>query len=392
MAADSIFLNISSSKAPFIFSDKSHGTFSNCFFQNVHMDGSELFDVSFGGAVTLRHCLFRNLTTAHEGLVDTTYNDYTALDPLNGVHDVYGDADMGDYDIKLEAAAEEDRRVYGADWIAVDETISDCLGGIEMWDAPLEYPLPPGCSAADVHARRAAVTAQAGRGPRRGAIAATPPGDADGRGGGRRGAAGMHAAGAGVHGVVSEGVGADVDSSFSYAEDYLVAVDGHEDYGGAERDAQEQGSARAPVDAPEEAGGNNAEPYGGSQARGEARRGVELSVESPWLVAVAEVRRYRSYRPNGTFLSVRWSRCVEWLPVELPTWISVIHAAAVLHGALMEYPALARRARQQLCMLPMREQPANGVLHGNPSKGRYRHHQRGRCAGAPPPEPHRPHP
>ena len=102
----------------------------------MHLPGSEVFDVSLGGAVTLLNCHFSNISTAG-GLVDTTFNDYllSASDhTYRGLHygdrsvdsAVYGADDHEAYDIALAPAPERAALAYGSDYVVVNETMGDC--------------------------------------------------------------------------------------------------------------------------------------------------------------------------------------------------------------------------------------------------------------------------
>eukprot|EP00892_Ulva_mutabilis_P008123 jgi/Ulvmu1/5683/UM024_0030.1 len=199
---DSIFLNAAGSTAPFLIAAKSHGTFSNCFFQNIHMSGAELFDVSFGGSVTLRAVRMRDTTLAAEGVVDTSANDYVEIDPSRGNFDMYGDADMGGRDIPLLPAPDADRTLYGAEWVVHDATISDCIGGIETWEPGVMHERPPGCTAATEAAQMQFFTA----GPPLGLPAAGMPAPV----------------GAGNAAGDEDGAGEGEHAYFAYVEDYVI--------------------------------------------------------------------------------------------------------------------------------------------------------------------------
>ena len=149
---------------PFLVASGAYATFSNCLFRNVHLPRTEVFDISHGGVITLLNCHFSNISTGN-GLVDTSYNDYSPFDSddryvyeypvlssLDGLERVvYGEDDHEAYDIALAPSPEAAEYAYGSDYIVVNETISDCL----FTQLSESSHVLPGCPEESVTERRA---------------------------------------------------------------------------------------------------------------------------------------------------------------------------------------------------------------------------------------------
>lgn len=153
---------------PFLFAFGTHATFKDCFFKDVVLPRSELFDVSHYGSVYLANCHFTNISTGpRAGLADTTYNDFHPLRPYavyivrgpNGFFNdyieeeyagYYGDLDHINYDFVLAPAPDSAAELYGSDYIIHNQSMSDCvavaLGGTEI--------VLPGCPEGSVNVRR----------------------------------------------------------------------------------------------------------------------------------------------------------------------------------------------------------------------------------------------
>eukprot|EP00892_Ulva_mutabilis_P008121 jgi/Ulvmu1/5681/UM024_0028.1 len=157
---DCVFDNLVGRDPPFLIASGTYATFRNCLFRSVSLHRSELFDVSFFGTVSLQSCYFSDVSSGN-GLVDTTYNDYVAVDYDNrlwyGDYDfrraVNGEEDHAGYDIALAPAPDAVAALYGADRVVVNETLSDCLAA-QFYDSDFVL---PGCPSDSVSVRRARV-------------------------------------------------------------------------------------------------------------------------------------------------------------------------------------------------------------------------------------------
>lgn len=146
LCTDSIFVNFAGSDPPFLVSSGAYATISNCFFRNVHLPRSELFDVSRGGAITLINCHFSNISIGN-GIADTTSDDYghwNFYDPYSQDYDYYyqyishSEPDKhGVQDIALAPAPAAATLAYGSDYVILNGTTSDCQY--------IEYRVLPGC-------------------------------------------------------------------------------------------------------------------------------------------------------------------------------------------------------------------------------------------------------
>eukprot|EP00892_Ulva_mutabilis_P008118 jgi/Ulvmu1/5679/UM024_0026.1 len=163
---DCIFVNLVGRDPPFLIASGTYATFRNCLFRSVSLPRSELFDVSFLGTVSLQSCYFSDMSSFN-GLVDTTYNDYTPYDgdynlryfdsdynSMSGFRSaINGDDDHAGYDIALASAPDAVAALYGTQFVVMNETLSDCLAAqFHASDFVL-----PGCPSESVSERRARV-------------------------------------------------------------------------------------------------------------------------------------------------------------------------------------------------------------------------------------------
>lgn len=293
-----MFVNIAAPVAPLLVADKSHATFSNCLFRTIHLPHSELLDLSGGGTATLRRCRFADFEAAL-GLVDTSFNDYTPLDAYNGNFDTYGGDDMP-YEVALAPAPEADRVRFGAEWVVWNDTVSDCLGGVKVWDDAVVRDVAPGCPAAagalrrDVFVGADPVPPPLPQGVAAGAAAAGATRD--------RGAGARQMAGSSHHVYAADYYVLDAyDYTGSDCCGDIDADDAISDGSGPEPGALGTGAGSAGGDAPAQAATEAAavplvDPPGPAAAVGgasvrvrEGLRGRGLSLEDPWLVAVQQV-------------------------------------------------------------------------------------------------------
>lgn len=100
-------MDLAGSNSPFLVTSGAYATFTNCFFCNVDLHRSAVFEVSMGGFVALFDCHFFDISTT-AGLVDveTTHNDYRSDYILNTYFNLYNDLGA---DLWVNAA------VYGQD-------------------------------------------------------------------------------------------------------------------------------------------------------------------------------------------------------------------------------------------------------------------------------------
>lgn len=133
---------------PFLLSQGTYATFQNCLFHSVRLPSTQLFDVSHLGTVALVDTLFVG-TTFPEGVVGTQAAESDPPSPnsrspgtddsLTETYDTYETYDDSLISPQATAAAElrlqfspastDDAARFGAEFVAVDETMSDCRGG-----------------------------------------------------------------------------------------------------------------------------------------------------------------------------------------------------------------------------------------------------------------------
>lgn len=267
-----MFLNIAAPSPPLLVAAKSHATFTNCLFRALHLPRSEVIDLSFGGSVTLRYCRFADVSAAR-GLVDTSSNDYQTLDEYNGNYDEYGQKDHA-YEIEQEPASVGDWQTFGAEWVVSNTTVSDCIGGVENWEDGIVRDLAPGCPVEAIARQRAKFTGH------------LPP------------AAGITRNETASVAVTARMPSVDPEARLDDVNpmDYYVFEDETHDYhsSGVEEGlaaAEETGnrSAAPPAEGPD-GGSASAAAMKHAQRTMEGRRGVELSLEDPWISNLMKVR------------------------------------------------------------------------------------------------------
>lgn len=140
-----MFCGVTAPQPPFLISQGTYATFSNCLFHSMHLPTTQLLDVSHFGTVALLDTLFAN-TTFPQGIVGTDAATLaTSPDPLppdgSTDYDAYGGAagpaaDAPEIAVAAEdltmwfsPASAEDAAHFGAQFVADDETVSDCRGG-----------------------------------------------------------------------------------------------------------------------------------------------------------------------------------------------------------------------------------------------------------------------
>lgn len=158
--ADTVFAGLMAPQPPFLVSQGTYVTFNNSIFHSVHISATQLLDVSHFGTVSLVDTLFAN-TSLPLGVVGTytaeakphagaeyaphapgvnSHADPSA--PPERSRRPQGDtatvspagADSGDgrdahLQIRFSPAPPEDVMHFGAEFVAHDETVSDCRGG-----------------------------------------------------------------------------------------------------------------------------------------------------------------------------------------------------------------------------------------------------------------------
>eukprot|EP00892_Ulva_mutabilis_P004144 jgi/Ulvmu1/2100/UM125_0004.1 len=92
-------------------------------FRNMHLS-VEIADVSYGSTVRFQNVLFANVTLEHGHVVSTTANDYHGA-TYDGQY--YYASDDSAYDVDVAEVAPGDRGMWGADYVVVDDLLSDCI-------------------------------------------------------------------------------------------------------------------------------------------------------------------------------------------------------------------------------------------------------------------------
>lgn len=138
--ADSAFCRVMAPQSPFLVSQGTYATFRNCLFHSVHLPATHLLDVSHFGTVTLVDTLFAN-TSLPLGVVGTDAascsisTDESANDTAHGgVHRPAAEPPgravaAEELVMRFSPASDEDAALFGAQFVADDETVSDCGGG-----------------------------------------------------------------------------------------------------------------------------------------------------------------------------------------------------------------------------------------------------------------------
>lgn len=162
--ADVVFAGISALGPPFLASRGTYATFNNCLFHSVHVSDAELLDVSHYGTVALVDTLFANTTfprgvAATRAAQDVADSGAPGSDPREGPDRVAG-FNAGATGVTFSPASPDDVTSFGAEFVAMDETVRDCCGDGRCHATLPECPgAASGVASAPMHPTRYSTTA-----------------------------------------------------------------------------------------------------------------------------------------------------------------------------------------------------------------------------------------
>lgn len=138
--AGCVFTDWEGYQSPIVAIFHSMVTVRNTVFRSIHLP-VEIADVSFDGTVRFENVSLANVTLQHGAVVSTSLNDYTdiggghgaghCLEDGTAMHSAryYAYDDEGpEYDVTLTPAAPGEGGAFHAEFVIVDDAMSDCIG------------------------------------------------------------------------------------------------------------------------------------------------------------------------------------------------------------------------------------------------------------------------